>query len=130
MFRNFEPREDRDKFLLFLMQNAPVMRIRGHGTYAAFEYSSSSKTAPMDAVAEWGRREAGPFTGLDITNFATRENTVIRWEDFEKAVDEGGYDAVMRVAGVRRMALRWRVARELLALSKEILAQGPARRRV
>lgn len=40
-FSKFKAVKDRDKFLLFVMKNAPVMRIRGHGNYASFEYSSS-----------------------------------------------------------------------------------------
>ena len=121
-FGKFEPIEDRDKFLLFVMQNSPLMRIRGHGDFASFEYSSRDRAAPMDIVWSWGRRNAGPYTGLLISNFATGEKTQIMWEQFEKAMEEGGYDAVMRVAKVISNPVRRKVAVELLALSKKLLA--------
>jgi hypothetical protein len=120
MFKNFEPREDRDKFLLFLMQNAPIMRIRGHGNSASFEYSSSSRADPIEAIEAWGNQEAGPFTELVINNFATRENTVVRWEEFERLMSEEGPEGVMRAASTK-FAMKRGIIKELLALSKEIL---------
>ena len=119
MFGKFISEKDRDKFLLFVMQNAPVMRVRGHGSYASFEYSSRERQAPMEAVAEWGGRNAGPFTSLNIVNFATKEDVQTTWQDFERTMDEGGAEAVLRVAG--KVEMRAGVVRELLRLSKELL---------
>ena len=121
MFGNFVPGKDRDKFLMFVMAHAPVMRVRGHGAVVAFEYSSRSRREPMDAISEWCKKNAGPFTMLHMVNFATRENTEMLYSQFEQLVDEGGYDAVMRVA-TRRFSFRRGVARELLRISRELLS--------
>ena len=75
MFGNFAPQKARDKFLMFVMANAPVMRARGHGSYATFEYSSRDRQDPMDAVWMWGKRNAGTVHDLRIVNFATKETT-------------------------------------------------------
>jgi len=120
-FGRFRPRQDRDKLLLFIMQHAPLMRIRGHGDFASFEYSSRDRSDPMDTIWMWGKQNAGPFTGILISNFATGEKTQLTWENFERAMDEGGYDAVMRVAKTPSAPVRRKVAAELLALSKKLL---------
>jgi hypothetical protein len=117
----FEPVKDRDKFLLFLVQNAPVMRARGHGNYVSFEYASHSRQEPLDAIWIWGKENAGPFTQMNISNLATGENTQMYYQQFEQAMDEGGYDAVMRAASVQ--PVRRKIAAELLKLSKQILRQ-------
>jgi len=120
-FGEFEPARDRDKFLLFVLRRAPVMRVRGHGGQVSFEYASRSRRAPMDAVWLWGLGNAGPFTALYIVNFATGEKTSILWKDFEDAMEEGGVDAVMRVAAVEPVVWRESVARELFELSRKLI---------
>jgi len=111
--------KDREKYLLFLMKNAPVMRVRGHGSFVTFEFDSRSRQDVMDAILDWGRQNAGPFTTMNITNFATKENTQIRFEEFENAMDSGGAEAVLRVAGcTSRVSVRASIIRELLAISK------------
>jgi hypothetical protein len=121
-FGEFEPVKDRDKFLLFVLQHAPVMRVRGHGNYVTFEYSSRNRRDPMDAIWLWGLDNgAGVYTGLYVVNFASGEKTSILWKDFKAAMDEGGADAVMRVATVEQMVWRESVARELLEISKRLV---------
>jgi len=115
----FQPVRDRDKFLLFLLQNAPIMRVRGHGTYASFEYASRSRSEPLDAIWMWGKQNAGPFTQLNINNLATGEHTEMNYNQFESLMEEQGSDAVMRVAFVR--PVRRKIVAELLRLSKQIL---------
>ena len=121
MFKKFKPEKDRDKFLLFVMQHADVMRARGHGNYISFEYASSSRQQPMDAIWEFGKENLGPFSSLNIVNFATKENTQIMFQEFEELMQSGGYESVMRVAS-RKMSMNKRIAIELLALSKELLS--------
>jgi len=119
-FAKFKPKKHRDKFLLFIMKNAPVMRIRGHGNFATFEYSSRSRRDPMDAVWMWGQENAGPFTGLRIVNFASGEETSIMYGEFERLM-ELGPDEVMRAASVDRISVKKSIARELVEISKELL---------
>jgi len=101
LFNDFKPDRDRDKFLMFIMKHAPVMRVRGHGNYATFEYASRNRRDPMDAIWMWGQQNAGPFTGLYIVNFATREKAQMNWNQFEELMDSGGPDAVMRAASTK-----------------------------
>jgi len=121
-FGEFEPVKDRNKFLLFVMKHAPVMRVRGHGTYVTFEYSSRNRRAPMDSIWMWGLDNgAGPFTSLYIVNFATGEKTSVNWKDFKAAMESGGPDAVMRVASTEELVWKEGVARELLDLSRRLI---------
>jgi len=119
-FSKFKPQTHREKLLLFVMKNAPVMRVRGHGNYATFEYASRNRRDPMDAIFMWGQKNAGDFTGLNIVNFATKEEVNIMYGEFERLMDIGP-DEVMRAASVQDIVIKDSVVRELLALSKEIL---------
>ena len=120
MFGNFRPQQDRDKFLLFVMKNAPVIRARGHGTYVSFEYASRDRQSAMESVLKLAEKLSGPFTQLNIVNFATGENSQMSFQEFERLMDSGGAEAVMRVA-CRRFSVRRDLARELVAVAKEIL---------
>jgi hypothetical protein len=122
----FKVVKDRDKFLTFVMQHAPVMRVRGHGNYVTFEYSSRSRKDPMDAIWLWGLKNAGPYTGLYIVNFATGEKTSIYWRDFKEAMDTGGADAVMRVASTEEFTWRECIAEELLDMSRRLIGEKEA----
>ena len=101
-FSEFFPIKDRNKFLIFLMQHSPIMRIRGHGGYVTFEYSSRSKNDPLDAIEVWGKKKLGPFSEMHIVNLATNEMTNIRWDEFQKAVDGGGSESVMTDANTQK----------------------------
>lgn len=116
---------NRETYLLFLMENAPIIRVRGHGTSVTFEMHSRERQDVMDAIWMWGKQNAGPFTWMNITNFATKENTQMTFDEFEKQMDSGGAEAVLRVAGATSpLSVQSRVVRELLSMSKELLAQG------
>jgi hypothetical protein len=39
-FNEFVPTTDRNKFMLFVMSNSPLMRVRGHGSNCTFEFNS------------------------------------------------------------------------------------------
>lgn len=97
-FSQFQPVADRDKFLRYVMQNAPIMRVRGHGQEISFEYHSSSSKAPLEAVSEVAQRVAGPFTGIYIANLATGETASMSYKDFTQILDRSGYEGVMRRA--------------------------------
>ena len=120
-FDKYKPEKDRDKFLLFLMQNAPIMRVRGHGNYASFEYESRSRNSPMEAILKWGKTEgAGEYTGLSVTNFATNENTQIYWGEFKEKMENEGVEAVMRVASIEKFTMNKKIAKELKKLAKSL----------
>ena len=111
----------REAYLTFIMRNAPLIRVRGHGSFVTFEYNTRARRPVMDAIWSWGMSNAGPFTVMNISNLATRENTQMSYRDFEKAINEGGADAVMRVATVSKIGAPTRqAAMELLIIAKEI----------
>jgi len=96
VFRGFEKYTvgtDRRRFLLDLMQQVPLMRIRGHGLYVTFEYwSVNGDDKPFAAVGEWASRYAGPALLLNVSNLATRRNLKVNamlWGDFVKGKGKG-----------------------------------------
>jgi len=121
-FGEFEPVKDRDKFLLFVMKHAPVMRVRGHGNYVTFEFSSRQKRQVMDEIWLWGLKNAGALTGLYIVNFATGEKTNVYWNEFKNAMDNDNIEKVLRV-GTETFRLKEKVAAELLELSRLLLGE-------
>lgn len=115
--------KNREKYLLFLMAHAPIIRVRGHGSTVTFEMNARDRQDIMDSIWIWGKKNAGPFTWMNITNFATKENTQMSFEDFEKLMAEGGPEAVLRVASLNTpVRMNVKIARELLALSRQLLA--------
>lgn len=74
----------------------------------------------MEAVWDWGSKNAGPFTGLRIINFATGEETSIYWKDFKEIMDEQGPDAVMRLASVNRFEIKAIIAEEVRKISEQL----------
>lgn len=117
--------KNREKYLLFLMAHAPLIRVRGHGSTVTFEMNSRDRQDIMDAIWQWGKENAGPFTWMNITNFATKENTQMTFDEFEKFMDEGGSEAVLRVAALNTsVRMNVRIARELLALSRQLLSKS------
>lgn len=117
--------KNRDKYLMVLMEHAPIMRVRGHGADVAFEFHSRDRNAVMDAIWTWCKQNAGPFTWLRIVNFGTKETTQMTFEEFDTQMDSGGAEAVLRVAGAnRKISINASVVRELLSISKQLLEQA------
>ena len=113
--------KNREKFLIFVMQHAPVMRIRGYGTSVSLDFHTRNRQEVMDAILMWGKKYAGPFTWLNMSNFATRENTQMNYEQFKTLMDDDGADAVLRVASANQhMRIQAKLIRELLAVSQEL----------
>ena len=106
------------------MEHAPIMRVRGHGSYTTFEFHSRNRSDTMDAILTWGKRNAGPLTTLNIINFATHENTQMKFCDFEEEMDSGGAEAVLRVAkATKKIHIKASIARELLAISRQLISK-------
>lgn len=118
LFTKFKPVKDRDKMLTRLMHQAPVMRVRGHGNDVTFEFASSSKRDPLEAIADFARMNLGPYSGMTIVNMATGESNYLLYPDFKALMDEDNVEAVLRAASVERK----RLARRLLRLAKKLLS--------
>lgn len=119
-FDEFEPVKDRNKFLLFVMNNSSVMRVRGHGNYVSFEFSSRRKRQVMEEIWLWGLKNAGAYTGMYIVNFATGEKTNVYWNEFKDAMDNDNMEKVLRL-GTTKFKVKKEVAEELLKLSKSLI---------
>jgi hypothetical protein len=111
--------KNREKFLLFLMNNAPIIRVRGHGSDVTFEFATKDRSNAMDAIWLWGKQNAGPFTFMSIRNYATKENVGMVFSDFDKQMKEGGPQAVLLTAKTIRMAKG--IVAEILAISKQLV---------
>jgi len=89
----FRPRVDRDRLILYMIQQCPLMRVRGHGSYASFEYwSPSSDLMPYTAIQRWVIKYAGPTLVLNSTNLATGRNEQVvakHWSAFIKNQKQG-----------------------------------------
>jgi len=84
---SYKEQEDRDKLIFDLMKNASVMRVRGHGPYATFEFSSESWLEPLQLILKWGQQNAGSHLGLKIVNFATKESIFVLYKDFKTKLE-------------------------------------------
>ena len=119
-FGKFKPERDRDKFLLFLMRQAPIMRVRGHGSYITFEFSSSSRQTVMDEILMFCKKNAGPYTTLYINNFTTKETVQMPFIQFEETMDSDGAEGVLRAAS-RKLPVKSSIEKELVKIAKELL---------
>jgi hypothetical protein len=82
-FDEYRVTVDRDEFIEFIVLHSPLMRIRGHGSYATFEYGSAqTDIRPSKAVKAWGEIYAGPMLLLNIVNLRTNTNVSEIWSDF------------------------------------------------
>ena len=77
-FYRFEPKVDRDEFLLFLINSSPIMRIRGHGTFTTFEFYSIEHRYVLDWIWVWALKNLGPRSTLWVRNFKTGKDAEIR----------------------------------------------------
>ena len=103
-FDDFEAVKDRDEFLMYVMEKAPVMRMRGHGALYSFEFNTRRAKKPLEAIWEFGMNQAGDYTSMYIVNFATKETVQMLYKDFNELMMEGRENAVLRVA--RKFQLR------------------------
>lgn len=122
IFTKFKPVVDRDKFLLYLMQQFPIMRVRGHGSYISFEFNSHSRQSAMESVLMFGKEYAGPFTTMNVVNFATGEKVEMPFVTFEELMDTNGAEGVLRAAS--QVTVKTSILRELVSMAADILAES------
>jgi len=118
-FAKFKRVTDRDKFLVYVMQNAPVMRVRGHGLMTTFEYHSRQRSDPLDAVWMFAKRFLGPLSQINVHNLATGEFISVTKDEFDELAEKG-YESVMRAASKYSDESKAMI-RELILAAKEIV---------
>ena len=102
-FGEFTPVEDREELLLYVMEKAPVMRMRGHGAQYSFEFNTRRAKKPIESIWEFGMDYAGDYTSMYIVNFATKEVVQMLFKDFNDLMENGRDDAIMKVAKKMKM---------------------------
>lgn len=121
-FVKFKVRDDREKFLVYIMQNAPLMRMRGHGVDITFEFFNRRSKAAIEAAHEAAHDYGGQLSTLNIYNLATNEFTSVTREEFDRLMDEDGYEGVMRAASQKFSRGSKAMMGELLKIAREIAA--------
>ena len=71
---NHKEVDRRDKLIFDLIKIDSLMRIRGLGSYATFEFSSESMTEPLQLILKWGLHNAGSHLGLKIINSGKKKS--------------------------------------------------------
>jgi hypothetical protein len=119
-FAKFKPVKDREKFLIYVMQHAPLMRMRGHGVDITFEFFNRRSKDAIEAVGIAAHDYGGELSTLNIYNLATNEVTSFTREEFDRQMEDSGYEGVLRVAFRKFDRTSKKVIMDLLAVAKEI----------
>jgi len=73
-FGDFTPANDRVRFLTFVLSNAPVLRVRGHGVDITFEFAAADTAAEskaLEAIHRLCEDVAGAQSWMQISNITT-----------------------------------------------------------
>jgi hypothetical protein len=119
-FSKFKAVQDRDKFLMFLMESCPLMRMRGHGSDITFEYYNSNSRDAIEAVHKAAHDYGGRLSTLNIYNLMSHEMTSIQRDELDRVMDESGVEGVMRAASEKFSLDGSKMIKELLAVAKEL----------
>jgi hypothetical protein len=117
-FPKFKVGTDREKFMIWLMGKEPIMRVRGHGSYVSFEFSSHNRNSVLDSIWVFGKEMLGPFTTLSISNFATGEAWTGTYTQFEEIMNEEGS------SGILRRASKDSLRKQILKIAKKLKTLG------
>ena len=72
------PRVDREAFLLYLMEKASLIRVRGHLTHVTFEYVADDDTAPLAAIRRFAADNIGDQMVLHVVNFGNKTTRTVQ----------------------------------------------------
>lgn len=98
MFDKYKYQKDRDDFLVFIMSKAPIMRVRGHGSYWTFEFYSSKIDDILFEIYKFAKGIAGDYTGMNIVNMKNKDVAQIYFKDFKEKIKDGDTESIMKVA--------------------------------
>ena len=97
--KKFKTSEDRNKFLLWLMNRFPIIRVRGHGSTTTFEFANERVRSVLDTIYEFGQKYAGNYSHFHITNLKKNKNIDILYKDFKKLYEDGRENVIMEKYG-------------------------------
>ena len=71
-FNRKDLRQDRIRFLLYVIRRAPLIRVRGHGASITFEFYAAEPAEALQAILRFLREtiQPGPGMFLCVVNFA------------------------------------------------------------
>lgn len=89
LFDKFTPVEDRYEFLLTVIANAPIIRVRGHGAYITFEFCSEETGKVFNVILRFCLEvEAGEYTELHMVNFANTTVIDLMFHEFNSLMQQ------------------------------------------
>lgn len=96
-FKDFTPTEDREKFLLFILDKSSLIRCRSHGNHVTFEFSSRRIEKPIAAIRKASEVVGlGMYSGMFISNLATGEQVSTDYVTFQ--INSCWADKVMQLS--------------------------------
>ena len=101
-FDKFKEYKDRDKFLTYIMSKAPIMRVRGHGTYWTFEFNTGKTDDVLFEIYKFCKDIAGDYTGLYIVNLKNKDVIDVLYKDFKEKMSNGDTESLLKVARKNR----------------------------
>jgi len=121
-FPKFKVVTDREAFLIFLMKEAPVMRVRGHGIDTTFEYYNRQCGDALEAIRQFAQDYGGPYSTLNIHNLATGELTSVVQNEFMELMDRGCEEVIRASLKYSRQGRQ--IVRALLKTAKILLEKS------
>ena len=90
-FNRKDLREDRIRFLLYVIRRAPLIRVRGHGASITFEFYAKEPTEALQAILRFLREtvQPQPEMTLRIVDFARRTFVDITYRELRSHVENG-----------------------------------------
>ncbi len=115
LFSKFKPVEDRYEFLLTVIVNAPIIRVRGHDTYITFEFCSEGIDKVFNAIWRFCLEVGlpGDFSGLKIVNFFDQKAYVLKFMQFNEMMMK------KQMKSILKMGVRFKISNEYQGLLKK-----------
>lgn len=101
-FKKFKPVRDRDKFLLYVLKEEPLIRVRGYGQDVTFDMATRDRARVMEAIHEFAHTYLGAFSTLNINNYGTLEHMNVMRKDFDDMVERYGFEGMAKAAAVKK----------------------------
>ena len=89
-FDKFKSGKDRDSFLIYVMRENPVMRVRGHGASITFEFNSKVLDDALQAIGKFCKDEnIGDYMMLNVFNFENNKRFNCLYKDWDASLKSG-----------------------------------------
>ncbi len=115
LFSKYKPIDDRYAFLLEILMQSPVIRVRGHKTYHTFEFHSKDIAKVFNAIWRFclGEGFAGDFSGMHIVNFHDQIMYNMIFHDFNEMMMK------KQMKSILEMGVKFKISKEYQGLLKK-----------